>query len=342
MIKFLGRLRYRTSYGQNVLQHSKEVAYLAGLMAAELGLDTAMAKRSGLLHDIGMLILERSFPTQYAEVRKGQEKGEAAIDLEDNAWGTNHARVGQFLLDQWNLPDSICLAVGHHHDLFAIGTSNPDVVLSQIVCLANLAAQFTVWEQQHVELIFEAENRDTVRTNLGLSDEVLGKIRCEVFDKVVEEATYLEMDIGSPEQLLREANQLLLQRYLTVESLLRENRKLQQQITRDRMKSVAMNSLRDVAVTLNQHINNATAAILDRAHVVTSAIESSQLPDPEAKLASSMQVISDGVEAIGSVLKDLTNLAYFDGSSYSEKTGNLDLEARIKERLGNIEMADSV
>jgi ribonuclease Y len=90
LIRIVGRMRFRSSYGQNLLQHSKEVANLCATMAAELGLNAKLAKRAGLLHDIGKV------PEEESEL--------------------SHAILGMKLCEKYGEHPAVCNAVGAHHD----------------------------------------------------------------------------------------------------------------------------------------------------------------------------------------------------------------------------------
>lgn len=324
-------------------RHSLEVAIGCRMIAEKVRYpNVEEAFVSGLLHDLGMLILEKSYSNQFKKVYAKIAHGESVIDLEEEAWGTNHARVGQFLFEQWNLPESICSAVGHHHDLFAPDTTNPELILPQIVCLANDIAQFSVHDLDGTMVTVDgADNREIIKANVKLSSHDLYEIQKELLGATMREAKFLEIEIGTAEELVEEANRMLFAQYMTVENLLAENRKLRRQVTQNRVQEVAKKSLGSLAVELNKYINNAVASMRNRISLIQAAIDEARLEPKQQQLCDSVQTMGDSVETLGQVLKDLTNLASLDTSVYENDSSILDLEERIKHRLEQLDIMES-
>jgi ribonucrease Y len=132
LVKMVGRMRFRSSYGQNLLQHSREVANLCAIMAAELGLNTKQAKRAGLLHDIGKVWTE--------ELEKP------------------HAIVGMELAQKYKEHPIICNAIGAHHDEIEMTSIiSPIVQACDAISGARPGARREVMEQ-YIKRLKELED----------------------------------------------------------------------------------------------------------------------------------------------------------------------------------------
>ena len=135
LVSIVGRLKYRTSYGQNVLNHSIEVGHISGMMAEELGVDPAMAKKAGFFHDIGK-----------------------AIDHETQG---AHTVVGHKILTKFGLPNDIAEAALTHHD------TNPPLLLTKIVMAADAisASRIGARRDTHEQYVLRLEELEKTATD---------------------------------------------------------------------------------------------------------------------------------------------------------------------------------
>jgi ribonuclease Y len=183
LIRMVGRMRYRSSYGQNLLQHSRETANLCATLATELGLNVRMAKRAGLLHDIGKV-------------------------PEDNA-ETPHAILGMQLAEKYGEKPEVCNAIGAHHDEVemtslispiiqvcdAVSGARPgarrqqlDSYISRIKELEDTALGFpgvlksyAIQAGRELRVVVESEK---------VTDTEAGKLSFEISEKIQNEMTY--------------------------------------------------------------------------------------------------------------------------------------------------------
>jgi len=132
IIYLIGRLRYRTSFGQNVLIHSMEVAHLSGFLAMELGANVAMAKKAGLLHDIGK-----------------------AVDHEIQ--GT-HVKIGMKILEKFNIDKEVIDAMKSHHEEYPFGTAESFIIAAADAISAGRPGARKDTLEQYLKRIGELED----------------------------------------------------------------------------------------------------------------------------------------------------------------------------------------
>ncbi|WP_185876720.1 ribonuclease Y [Blattabacterium cuenoti] len=183
LIRMVGRMKYRSSYGQNLLQHSREVAHLSGILASELGLNAKLAKRAGFLHDIGKV------PESESELP--------------------HAVLGMQWAEKYGENIEVCNAIGSHHDEIEMKVLiSPIVQISDSISGARPGARRNSFESyskrlknlEDIALSFNGVNKAfAIQAGRELrvlveSDKIDDKkafqLSCEITEKIKNEMTY--------------------------------------------------------------------------------------------------------------------------------------------------------
>jgi ribonuclease Y len=183
IIKLLGRLKYRTSYGQNNLYHAREAAYICGIMAVELGLDVKLAKRGALLHDIGKVVSQEEEGTHAllgAELAKRYGESEKIV----NAIAAHHEQVEPIC------PESLLIAAAE-----ALSAARPgarretlEAYVKRLEKLESLAMEFQGVEKAYA-IQAGREIRVIVRQGQMNDNETFNLSR-ELARKIEQELTY--------------------------------------------------------------------------------------------------------------------------------------------------------
>ncbi|MBI4653981.1 MAG: ribonuclease Y [Nitrospirae bacterium] len=183
LVKLIGRLHFRTSYAQNVLQHSTEVAYLAGIMAGELRVDIKLAKRAGILHDIGKAVdheIEGSHQAIGASLAKKYGENTKIV----NAIEAHHGEGNTITVEASLVAAADALSAGRP----GVRKENIESYLKRIEKLEEIATSFNGVEKCYA-IQAGREIRIIVKPE-AVSDEVCAQIARELAKKVEEQLTY--------------------------------------------------------------------------------------------------------------------------------------------------------
>ncbi len=189
---------------------------------------------AGLLHHLGLLVLSGSFPDQFATIWKDVAQHGQLVARSEAAWGTNHALVGKFLLEQWGLPSIVSEAVGNAEMIFSANSNYDDLHPAQVVALAADLSPFALLVSGNSPQAIRERHgkREILRKNLGVDAATVQAIEADLFADTMREASFLELTIGDDRALLYEANRLLAARFAALEELLRENQQLHRELRR--------------------------------------------------------------------------------------------------------------
>jgi HD-like signal output (HDOD) protein len=314
--------------------HFLEVASASKNLAIALGYKVPEeAYVAGILHDVGIILLEREFPAEYKRVLELAAKGISLNKAEIEIFGLDHQEIGGNLTNYWNMPQLITDAITKHHP-----TSEAEIdeipEVAKIVALANCIASAPFGElknRTNSELKLHLLN--SLAINLKLGPQVLIDVHKKVAVDAALSGATMDMDIGDAVDILSRSNTELFTIYLDLASLFKERRELSKEIIHEERMEGTLESLKIALATLSHYINNSTMNIQGKCEMLNLLHSQKDTNKINSNLPQYMDSMQKSVKRISLVMEELSKLSSIDTLKFFSHSKGIDIETDIKNKL---------
>ncbi len=284
---------------------------------------------AGLLHEIGTLYFLHRWPAEYRTARNEMTIIKTLPEAEEEQFGINHAEVGYHLAKRWRLPEPICEAIGQHHAFMTPTTETSLKNILRLACLLNNdgdAARGDSLEDRLYQI-----NR--LSEALSLTTTQVNEISSEQLSWTVKAAAYLDVDIGSIEEVLSRANAELWSAYSMLELLFKERQELSRKLLTEEHARGAIESKNIAIATLSHYVNNATMAIYGHSQILRQMLQNADPQKIANALPASLNVIDKSTRKIVAVLEEIKEISPIDDVAFYEMSQAMKLDDRIEKRM---------
>lgn len=288
---------------------------------------------AGLLHDIGIVLLENTFPNEYQKVIKIISEKMSLCDAEIKVFGIDHQEVADYVASRWNMPEKLRAPLKLHH-LDEGDKLDKLPALVKIVSLSDSVSQVPLSELSN---LYNTERRiltlNTISGNLGVDSKALIEIHFKLAGEVSNSAKAMELDTGDALEILSESNAQLFNTYLELSSLFKERQELSRKLLVEERTEGTIESLKIALATLSHYINNATMNIQGKCEILNMLLERNDHDTIIKNLPSSVCSMQTSVRKITFILEELSSISSLENLQFFRDSKAIDIEKKIKDKL---------
>jgi len=318
----------------NLWQHFLETATAAQSIANSIKYPMPEeAYIGGLLHDFGLLFLQRYFPEESTLVRNNIGRGKSILAAEQEVFECDHQEVGALIATKWNMPAQLSETIGNHHPIDAPSIEAKGL-LSKIVILADNLSPSNFEISDNLDAVGnKLMILEVCCSNIGMGMEDIKSVYSVLPKQVLHHAEGMNLNMGDAIQYLSRVNTELFDLYIDLANTFKERQELSKKILKEERLEAALESLHIALATLSHYINNSTMSISGQAEVMKLLYDKGEREQAFMRIPIMADAVKSAIKKISVVLEELSNITSLDKINYFKHSKAIDIEKSLKERL---------